>query len=205
MSRNNPKKSIVASFLAIPFAASVISMVHIVSFFKIGNIDWMAMTLAITFEIAALASLVSFTVLNELKGGKVTIYFVFIILFFMQMIGNVYYSFDYVTQKLLVEESWINTFKEFLDTTVSLFTDEMPSASYTKFILACTIGMPIPLISLSFIHILVKYLEREDSKEEETKVVKEVEEITEDETIKKILPEDNATDHGTGSGVVVEH
>ena len=63
---------------------------------------------------------------------------------------RVYYSFDYVTIKLIETGNWMVVFKEFLDTTVNLFTDELPNPSYTKYILSCAIGMPIPLISLSF-------------------------------------------------------
>lgn len=171
MSKNNIKKSIVIWFLSIPFAASIISMVHIVSFFEIGNVGWMAIVLAITFEVGAMASLVSFSVIHELKSGKYSIYFVFIILFLMQMIGNVYYSFDYVTKMVIEDANWIVVFKEFLDITVGLFTDELPSPSHTKYILSCVIGMPVPLISLSFIHSLVKYLEKKEPKTGEAQIV----------------------------------
>ena len=156
-------KNTIRWLVAIPFAASIISMIHIVSFFELGNPNWMSIALAITFEIAALASLISFTILDVLKGTRWSLYFIFVILFFMQMVGNVYYSFDYVTIKLIETGNWMVVFKEFLDTTVNLFTDELPNPSYTKYILSCAIGMPIPLISLSFIHILVKYLDKTDS------------------------------------------
>lgn len=190
----NPNK--IRWLLAIPFAASLISMWHIVSFFELGNPNWMAIVLAITFEIAALASLVSFTLLDVLKGARWSLYFIFVVLFLMQIIGNIYYSFDYVSMRLLEQENWVTIFKEFLNTTIELFGGDIPDASYTKFIIASTIGAPIPLISLSYIHILVKYMDRTQP-EEEQEPSEEIIEETDSDT------EEDST--GKGSGVMVDY
>lgn len=151
------KHRITLSFLAIPFLASLISTIHIVSFFALANPTWMSIVLAFTFEVGSLASLVSFSILDKLKKGP--IYFIFGVLFFMQIMGNVYFSFDYVSRKLLIDGSWINILKEFMTTAYNIFSSEEIDQKYIKFILSCVIGMPIPIISISFIKTLVDYLD----------------------------------------------
>lgn len=190
-------------FMAIPFAASIISMIHIVTLFGLGNSAWMAVTLAITFEIAALASLVSFTVMDVVKKGRYSIYFIFGVLFVMQLIGNIYYSFDYVTIKLLEDANWVVTFKEFLDTVLSLFTDELPSPSYTKLIISSLIGGPIPFLSISFIHYLVRYMDETSKLGEDVKVEEPKNENEKPE--EKPQQEKPVEDSRSGKGVIVDH
>src|SRR5437899_1150821 len=103
---------IIAAFLSIPILSSFISMMHIVRFFSLGNPNWMAIILAITFEIGSLASLMSFSVLKQIKTGPV--YFIFGVLFIMQLVGNIYFSFDWVSINILKDPNWLFTFRELL-------------------------------------------------------------------------------------------
>ena len=173
------KRKIVFAFLAIPFISSAISMVHIVSFFDLGNPMWMSYSLAIAFEIGSLASLVSFTIIDKLN--KTPIYLIFVVLFLMQIIGNVYFSYNYVSRKLIEDPNWLTTFREFIDNTLTIFGGT-PGSPYTKYILSCVIGIPIPLISISFIKSLVDYLTKNNEEIKKEPVVVDIKETKENDT-----------------------
>lgn len=163
------KKVIVASFLAVPILASIISTLHITHFFSLGNPDWMSYFLAITFEVGSIASFVALSVLDKIRKGMVL--FIFFVLFILQLAGNVYFSFEYINIKLSQDPAWMNTFIELFKPIYD--TDE--SSTY-KFILAMVIGMPIPLVSLSFLKSLVDYLKVDEPVVAEVKKLEVVEE-----------------------------
>ncbi len=142
---------IIGSFLAVPIFCSFISTLHLVHFFNLGNPDWMSYFLAIVFEIGSVASFVALSVLDKIKKGMVM--FIFTILFVLQLIGNVFFSFQYVNLKLSVDPAWMSTF---IELSKPLFDVEDPSTY--KFILSLLIGVPIPLVSLLFLKSLVDYL-----------------------------------------------
>lgn len=144
-------KLIVASFLSVPILASIISTLHIVHYLNLGNPDWMSYFLSVTFEVGSIASFVALSVLDKLKKGMVL--FIFFILFLMQLMGNVYFSFEYINIKLLANPEWMGSFIEL----IRPIYDADDKSTY-KFILAMIIGVPIPLVSLSFLKSLVDYL-----------------------------------------------
>lgn len=152
------RKLVIFLFLSIPFLSSLYSTIHIVSLFDLGNPTWMSIGLAIAFEIGSIASLMSFSVLDKIK--KAPIYFIFGVLFLMQLIGNVYFSFDYVTIKMLTQPDWLMTFRELL----GFIIGDSPDNPLTKFVLSLIIGVPIPLVSICLTKSLVDYLES-DKKE----------------------------------------
>lgn len=174
------KRIITISFLAVPILASLISTIHLIDFFSLGNPTWMSTFLAITFEIGSIASFVALSPNVMKKVKKNLIMFIFFVLFLLQLVGNVYFSFDYVNQQLLTHSSWMNTFIEMF------FLQEDPIMA--KFILALIIGLPIPLVSISFLKSLVNYLD-DFTKVEEVKSIVEpilVEPIKEEKTEESI-------------------
>ena len=146
------RKAIVVAFLAVPIIASVISTFHLVHLFLLGNPDIMSYLLSIAFEVGSVAAFAALAVLDKLKRGMVI--FIFSVLFFMQLIGNVYYSFEYVNIKLAESASWLASFTEFLTPLLG----KLAPSTY-KFILAIIIGVPIPLVSIAFVKSLVDYLQ----------------------------------------------
>lgn len=150
-SKSISKKTVITAFLIVPALASVISCWHLIKFFGLGDPNWLSVSLAFTFEAGSIASLIALTVLDKIKKGLV--YFIFALLLVMQLAGNVYSVFDYVNAMLAIHPAWLANFVELL----SPFGKIEP-ATY-KFILAMIIGLPIPLISLSFLKSLVDYLE----------------------------------------------
>ena len=64
---------------------------YVVDFFKLTNPEWLAISLAIAFEVGAAASLASIIALE--KMNKFIVWMLFIILTLMQAMGNTYYAY----------------------------------------------------------------------------------------------------------------
>ena len=85
---------IIGTFVALYIMVSIISTIHVIDFFKLSNPEWLAVTLAIAFEIGAAASLAALIALK--KMNKLMVWGVFLILAAMQMMGNTYYAFSHL-------------------------------------------------------------------------------------------------------------
>ncbi len=167
---------IIGSFLAVPIFCSFISTLHLVHFFNLGNPDWMSYFLAIVFEIGSVASFVALSVLDKIKKGMVM--FIFTILFVLQLVGNIFFSFQYINLQLAVDPAWMNTF---IELSKPLFDVEDPSTY--KFILSLLIGVPIPLVSLLFLKSLVDYLKVDEKQIAEQPIISEPEKVEEKQAV----------------------
>jgi hypothetical protein len=145
------RKIVVSSFVLVPLLSSLISTVHLVDFFYLGNPSWISYTIAISIEIGAIASFLTLSILSKLN--KLIVWSMFLILFFMQVVGNVYFSYDWVTEKMKSDPRWILTFQEMLE--FFLYEIEEKNA---KMILSLLIAVPIPLISVFLLKSTVDYL-----------------------------------------------
>ena len=85
LSSNDLRKIVTICFLAVPVLSSLISTIHIITFFGLGNMSWMAIVLALAFEIGSIASLMTLTVLDKIN--KMVVWFIFFVLVIMQMLG----------------------------------------------------------------------------------------------------------------------
>ncbi len=146
------RKIVVASFLAVPFLSSLISTIHIITFFGLGNMSWMAIILALAFEIGSIASLMTLTVLDKIN--RAAVWFIFFVLVIMQMLGNVYYTYDFISNAMASNPKWIDSFIDL----VEMMTMQKLEQRTTKFILSLLIGLPIPVISLAFLKSVSDYL-----------------------------------------------
>jgi hypothetical protein len=151
MKPENLKRIIVLCFVFVPLLSSIISTVHLVDLFYLGNPSWISYTVAVSIEVGAVASFLTLSILSKLNKGIV--WGMFIILFLMQVIGNVYFSYDWVTRKIVETPDWISTFKEMIE----FFIYEVEEKT-TKMILALLIGVPIPLISVFLLKSTTDYL-----------------------------------------------
>jgi hypothetical protein len=128
---------------------SVISTIHVIDFFKLSNPTWLAVSLAIAFEVGAAASLASLIALN--KMNKTLVWFLFFLLTAMQAMGNTYYAFvnleDYT--------AWSE-----------LFGINEEEEIFQKRILSIVSGAILPIVALGFIKSLVDYIRPEENKEE---------------------------------------
>ena len=166
--RNNPNR---AMFLLPILLVAGISISHVVSWYDMANpINW-AIYLSIAIEVAAITALVAAT--NKIKGG---IWFMFGIVTFIQMVGNIFYSFKEIDETGELFKSWI----ELTGPVWELMGTETTDLVGMKRWLAFLEGGLLPIISLTSLHFFVKY-----EKPEETTTVED-EETDEGEDLKKI-------------------
>jgi len=142
---------VIGTFVTLYLLVSIISTIHVIDFFKLSNPYWLAVTLAIGFEIGAAASLASLVILK--KMNKTLVWALFITITLMQMQGNMYYAFINLTDFT----SWSELFN---------LIEEEPL--YQKRILAFVSGAILPLIALGFIKSLVDYIKPDEEVEELT-------------------------------------
>ena len=149
MNRSNLVRGfIITTFVSLYLVVSIISTIHVIDFFKLSNPDWLAISLAIAFEIGAAASLASLIALD--KMNKTMVWFLFILLTAMQAMGNTYYAYTHLDNF----NSWIELF--------GLVDEEL---IYQKRILSIISGAILPLVALGFIKSLVDYIKPNESEE----------------------------------------
>jgi len=151
------RKIVIATFLSVPAVSSVISTIHLIDLFNLGNPTWLSILLAVTFELGSIASLLAISVIEKIKTGA--IWFIFFILAGLQIIGNVYYSYSFTSDQLISNPTFLTNFMDLF----SFITGE--EIRDVKIFLACIIGIPIPLIALFFLKSNIDYLRpnREES------------------------------------------
>lgn len=138
---------IIGTFVSLYLLVSVISTIHVVDFFKLSNPYWLAVSLAIGFEIGAAASLASLIILDKMNKGLVWALFGTITL--MQMQGNMYYAFVNMEDF----QGWSELF--------GLIEEDVV---YQKRALAAVSGAILPLVALGFIKSLVDYIKPREEK-----------------------------------------
>jgi hypothetical protein len=145
---------IIGTFVSLYLLVSIISTIHVIDFFKLSNPTWLAVSLAIGFELGAAASLASIIALK--KMNKTIVWILFFVITAMQMQGNMYYAFV----NLQDFQSWSELF--------NLIEEDL---IYQKRVLAAVSGAILPLVALGFIKSLVDYIkpEEDDVKEEDNK------------------------------------
>jgi hypothetical protein len=135
---------IIGTFVGLYILVSIVSTIHVVDFFELSNPRWLAITLAIGFEIGAAASLASLITLD--KMNKTIVWALFLTITAMQMQGNMYYAF----QNLEGYTGWVELFN---------LVEWEPLAQ--KRLLAAVSGAILPLVALGFIKSLVDYIKPE--------------------------------------------
>tara|TARA_B110000114_G_scaffold139202_1_gene146678 strand:+ start:477 stop:986 length:510 start_codon:yes stop_codon:yes gene_type:complete len=135
---------IIGTFVGLYILVSIVSTIHVVDFFELSNPKWLAITLAVGFEIGAAASLASLITLD--KMNKTIVWALFLTITAMQMQGNMYYAF----QNLEGYTGWVELFN---------LVEWEPLAQ--KRLLAAVSGAILPLVALGFIKSLVDYIKPE--------------------------------------------
>lgn len=162
--KNNPNRSM---FLLPILLVAGISISHVVSWYDMANpINW-AIYLSIAIEVGAITALVAAS--NKVKGG---IWFMFGLVTFIQMIGNIFYSFKEIDETGELFKSWI----ELTGPVWELMGTETTDLVGMKRWLAFLEGGLLPIISLTSLHFFVKY----EKPEEDTLVNHKSNDIEED-------------------------
>ena len=125
-----------------------ISISHVVSWYDIANPYNWAIYLSIAIEIGAITALVAVT--NKIKGG---IWFMFGLVTFIQMVGNIFYSFKEIDEASELFKSWV----ELTGPIWEMMGTDIDDTTGMKRWLAFLEGGLLPVISLTSLHFFVKY------------------------------------------------
>ena len=163
----NYKSLIIAAFLIPIITVAIVSISHVTKWYGISNpVSW-AIYLSIGIEIAALSALAA---ISADMGKKV--YFPFAIVTLVQFIGNIFFAYSYIDINTKLFKDWV----DLVSPLVSFMGVEQGDLVGHKRFLALFAGGMLPIISLSFLHMLVKFTE-EDRKKEVEEDKKEIEPI----------------------------
>lgn len=169
----NPNRTM---FLVPILLVAGISISHVVSWYNLANpINW-AIYLSIAIEIGAMTALIAAT--NKIKGG---VWFMFGLVTFIQMIGNIFFSYKEIDANGDLFKSWVELTSPVWDAFGTDITDIISLKRWLAFLE----GGLLPIISLTSLHFFIKY---EDNKSDSTKELLEniVEELTTEDVIEQV-------------------
>jgi len=148
------KWTIVSIFVGLYLMVSLISTIHVIDFFRLSNPNWLAITLAIAFEVGAAASLAAIIILD--KTNRFIVWSLFILITGIQMMGNMYYAYTHLIDYM----SWVELFG---------LIEEEPI--FQKRVISFVSGGILPIIALGFIKSLVDYIRPTKLEEFEDKII----------------------------------
>jgi hypothetical protein len=154
--QKNFKSIIYIAFLVPILTVAFVSISHVTKWYGLSNPFSWAIYLSVGVEIAALSALAAISA----KMGK-KVYFPFGIVTLIQFIGNIFFAYQYINVDSQSFKDWM----DLVDPIVSYLGVESGDPIGHKRFLALFSGGMLPIISLSFLHMLVKF-EEEDKKEE---------------------------------------
>ena len=190
--RNNPNRSM---FLVPILLVAVISISHVVTWYDIANpISW-AIYLSIAIEVGAMTALVAAT--NKIKGG---VWFMFGLITFIQMIGNIFFSYKEIDSNGDLFKSWVELTGPIWE---MIGSDPLDIPAMKRW-LAFLEGGLLPIISLTSLHFFVKYekvnppkvgyqitdIPKTETEKVADKVWKKVNELREEGKLPEITEED---------------
>ena len=153
--QKNFKTIIYLAFLIPILTVAFVSISHVTAWYGITNPFSWAIYLSIGIEIAALSALAAISA----DMGRV-VYVPFGIVTFIQFLGNIFFAYQYIQIDSKIFLDWV----EMVDPVVSYLGVESGNLISHKRFLALFAGGMLPLISLSFLHMLVKFEEEEKKK-----------------------------------------
>lgn len=157
--KNIDRKTIIRNSFLIPIlSVVVISISHVISWYGLGNPFSWAIYLSIAIEIFALASVSAATI----KMKKGSIWLLFILVTLIQIIGNVFFTYQFINVESVPFKSWVELVSPW-------FVDW--SIIDHKRLLALVQGGTLPFMSLIALHFFIKFNENLDS---DNKIEKEV-------------------------------
>ena len=148
----NYKNLIIGAFLIPIITVALVSISHVTQWYELSNPPSWALYLSVGIEIAAMSALGAIAA----KMGKRAL-FPFIIVTFIQLIGNIYFSYSYIDINSTMFKSWVELVSPVFQITGVDPTDLVAH----KRILSFFAGGLLPLISLTFLSMLIKFTEED--------------------------------------------
>ena len=150
--QKNFKTIIYIAFLVPILSVAFVSISHVTKWYGLSNPFSWAIYLSVGIEIAALSALAA---ISAQMGKKV--YFPFGIVTLIQFIGNIFFAYQFIDVNSQSFKDWV----DLVDPLVSYLGVESGDPVGHKRFLALFSGGMLPIISLSFLHMLVKFEEEE--------------------------------------------
>lgn len=162
----NLKNIIIGAFVVPILLVAFVSISHVTSFYGISNpLSW-AIYLSVGIEIAALSALAAVSV----NMGRF-VYLPFFVVTLIQMLGNIFFSFTFIDENSQTFQDWIAMVGGLFE---NMGVDKTDLNTH-KTILSFLTGGLLPIISLTFAHMLVKFSENQKNelieKNEETETI----------------------------------
>lgn len=167
--QKNFKTLIYCAFLVPILTVAVVSISHVTKWYGISNPFSWAVYLSVGIEIAALSALAA---ISASMGKKV--YFPFAIVTLIQFIGNIFFAYQYIDINSQTFKDWI----DLVNPVVSFLGVDSGDPIGHKRFLALFAGGMLPLISLSFLHMLVKFEEEDKKKQPEIQPVIDIDSLS---------------------------
>ena len=149
--RENLKGIIATSFTIPILLVAFVSISHVTTFYGLTNPFSWAIYLSVAIEIAALGALAGISA----NMGRF-VYVPFLIVTFIQFVGNVFFAYSFIDPASDLFKQWVELAGPLLETFGVDITDMLAQKRW----LALISGGMLPLISLTFAHMLVKYSEQ---------------------------------------------
>lgn len=156
------KMSLTILFSLLYLAVGFVSVYHSISFFSISNSEWLAVILALAFEIGQAAVL--FSLLTS-KSNKTMPWILMGVLTAVQVLGNVYSSYHYSVLNSPDE------IKYFTDSVLFFIQD--PNPQVNQVMISYITGAILPIVALCMTSMIVNVSGAEDQQEkndEESKI-----------------------------------
>ena len=153
--QRNFKTIIYVAFLVPILTVAAVSISQVTKWYGISNPTGWAIYLSVGIEIAALSALAA---ISAQMGKKV--YFPFFIVTLIQFIGNIFFAYQYIDVDSESFKDWV----DMVGPLVQYLGVETGDMIGHKRFLALFAGGMLPIISLSFLHMLVKFEEEEKKK-----------------------------------------
>ena len=138
------KRILTILFSILYLAVGFVSVYHAIAFFSISNENWLAIILALAFEIGQAAVLFSLLV-N--KSKKTMPWILMVVLTLVQVLGNVYSSYQYAAINSMDE------IKYFTDSVLFFIQD--PNPQVNQVMISYITGAILPIVALCMTSMIV--------------------------------------------------
>ena len=154
------KRALIILFSLLYISVGFVSTIHSISFFEISNKTWLAVILAIAFEIGQAAVL--FSLLTS-KTKRIMPWVLMSVLTLVQVLGNVYSSYSYM---ILHNPEQVKYFTDSV-----LFYLQDPDPQVNQVMVSYITGAILPIVSLCMTSMVVNAAGLEQNENEAEKIV----------------------------------
>ena len=163
------KKYLILTFILLYIAVGFVSTYHAVSFFSIANQIWLAIILAIAFELGQASALLSL-ITSKTSRSKIMPWVLMIILTSVQVMGNVFASYKHIMEN---DPNAIKYFHESI-----LFWIHNVNPQIYNVVVVWIIGALLPIIALGLTGLVAEdFMELNIKKKEENKIEQPIKQV----------------------------